>query len=62
MEIIITYPTTFTSDVQYLLNNFFNEIIPIPATVGTQYRVNYPKWFSFTGADGVNFNNGNFGG
>jgi len=62
MEIIITYPTTFTSDVQYLLNNFFNEIIPIPATVGTQYRVNYPKWFCFTGADGVNFNNGNFGG
>jgi len=62
MEVIITYPTTFTSDVQYLLDNFFNEIIPIPATVGVQYRTNYAKRFSFTGADGVNFNNGNFGG
>jgi len=62
MEMVITYPTTFSSDMQYLLDNFFNEIIPIPATVGVRYITNYAKWFSFTGAGGTNFNNGNFGG
>ena len=62
MKVVITYPSVFSPDVQYILDNFFNVVVPMPAGVGVEYRTNYPHWLDFSGTGGQNFNNGNFGG